>query len=112
MKTIKFAPHLIAQLRDGTKTTTWRLFDDKDLSVGDIVSLVDKESLTEVGTAFVARIVSKSLKEITDEELAEHGYADVDDMYHNLHTYYGDRVTPEAEVKMLTFDQINCPSPH
>lgn len=34
MKTIKFTPELSEQIIAGTKTSTWRLFDDKDLTVG------------------------------------------------------------------------------
>ncbi len=41
MKTLKFASDLSRQILDGTKTSTWRLFDDKDLQVGDELLLVD-----------------------------------------------------------------------
>jgi len=34
MKTLKFAPDLCAQILAGTKTSTWRLFDDKNLMGG------------------------------------------------------------------------------
>lgn len=108
MKTIKFAPHLVAHLRDGTKTTTWRLFDDKDLVVGDVIALVDKESLVHVGTARIASVHAKALGAVTSVELTEHGYPDINAMYDNLRSYYGDRVTPDTEVKMITFDSIAC----
>ena len=107
-KTIKFAPHLVASLRDGSKTTTWRLFDDKDLSVGDEVSFVNKESLETVGTARIVSVCTKPLADVTHEELAEHGYADSDAMYENLFLYYGDRVTPDTEIKMITFSGVTC----
>ena len=108
MKTIKVAPPLIAQLRNGTKTTTWRLFDDKDLTEGDRVTLVDKVSLREVGTAHIASVVVKTLGGVTEAQLREHGYDDADAMYANLRGFYGERVTPETEVKMITFENIVC----
>ena len=44
MKTLKFRHHLVKEILVGRKTTTWRLFDDKDLSVGDPLELLDWES--------------------------------------------------------------------
>ncbi len=44
MKTLKFAPELCEQIITGTKTSTWRLFDDKDLTVGDELQFINKES--------------------------------------------------------------------
>jgi len=38
MKTVKFRPDLAQLIMDGKKTTTWRLFDDKDLQAGDVVN--------------------------------------------------------------------------
>jgi hypothetical protein len=34
MKTLKFKPHLVEQILTGTKTSTWRLFDDKNIMGG------------------------------------------------------------------------------
>ena len=44
MKTIKFTPPLVSKVLDGSKTATWRLFDDKDLQIGDSVALVNKDT--------------------------------------------------------------------
>lgn len=44
MKTIKFRPALAKLIIEGKKTTTWRLFDDKNLQVGDVVELVNWET--------------------------------------------------------------------
>ncbi len=35
MKTMKFRDYLVSKILDGSKTVTWRLFDDKDLQAGD-----------------------------------------------------------------------------
>ena len=39
MKTLKFTPPLVKMILDGNKTTTWRLFDDKDSQPGDKLNL-------------------------------------------------------------------------
>ncbi len=40
MKTLKFKPHLVAQILAGTKTSTWRLFDDKNITGGGFAQLL------------------------------------------------------------------------
>ena len=45
MKTLKFTPELCGQILTGTKTSTWRLFDDKNLTVGDELTFVNKQTL-------------------------------------------------------------------
>jgi hypothetical protein len=40
-KTLKFREELCKLIMEGKKDSTWRLFDDKDLSVGDEVDLVN-----------------------------------------------------------------------
>lgn len=35
MKQIKFANDLVSKILEGSKTATWRLFDDKALQIGD-----------------------------------------------------------------------------
>ena len=44
MKTLKFASHLVQKILSGEKTSTWRLFDDKDLQVGDGLIFVNKDT--------------------------------------------------------------------
>lgn len=44
MKTLKFTLQLCEQILAGTKTSTWRLFDDKDLAVGNELQFVNKET--------------------------------------------------------------------
>jgi hypothetical protein len=41
MKKLKFRHHLVKEIVTGSKTVTWRLFDDKDLQVGDELELID-----------------------------------------------------------------------
>ncbi len=42
MKTLRFENSLRELILAGTKTTTWRLNDEKDISVNDTLSFLDK----------------------------------------------------------------------
>jgi len=50
MKTVKFRDYLVPLVLSGGKTSTWRLFDDKDLSVGDEIEL--REFGADIGFAY------------------------------------------------------------
>jgi hypothetical protein len=41
MKTLKFRDYLVPLILSGSKTATWRLFDDKDLAKGDAIQLLE-----------------------------------------------------------------------
>jgi uncharacterized protein YqfB (UPF0267 family) len=43
-KTLKFQHSLVPQILAGTKTATWRLWDDKNLTTGDIIDFLDTTS--------------------------------------------------------------------
>ena len=65
MKTLKFDPSLVPLVLDGSKTSTWRLFDDKDLQVGDHLSLVNSADKQEFAQAEIIEVREKKLGEIT-----------------------------------------------
>lgn len=67
MKTLKFAPDLVPLILNGSKTSTWKLFDDKDLTEGDELSLVNKESGEEFAKVKVTSIKQTTLGELTDQ---------------------------------------------
>ena len=110
MKTLKFE-HGQAQLIAGGKlTTTWRLYDDKDLSVDDDIRIVDKvdpkntDTWQVVGHAKVNQVVEKRLGEVTSEEMKAHDFGSLDDVLTKYQSYYGDRVTLDDPVKIIYFD--------
>jgi hypothetical protein len=51
MKTLKFAANLVPLILSGEKTSTWRLFDDKDLQVGDELEFINKNTNTTFASA-------------------------------------------------------------
>lgn len=104
MKTIKFREFLAKEILAGEKTSTWRLFDDKDLQTGDRVEFVVWETGEAFGEADIVRVVVKRLGDVTDEDYAGHErFESAQAMLDTYRRYYGDRVTFDTEVKILDF---------
>ena len=104
MKTLKFAPHLVEKIIKGDKTSTWRLFDDKDLKDEDEIIFINKETGENFGIATITSIKVKTLGTLIEEDWIGHEkFASDDEMYATYKKYYGDKIGPESEVKILTF---------
>lgn len=103
-KSLKFEDHLASLIISGEKTTTWRLFDDKDLQVGDIVSLIDNDKDEIFGEAEIVKITEKPFGDITDEDFEGHEkFESKEKMYETYKGYYGDRVNSDSIVKTVKF---------
>lgn len=104
MKTLKFAPHLVEKILTGEKTSTWRLFDDKELTKGDELSFVNKETGEEFGRAVITGLHTKTLGTLTDEDWEGHErFPSEREMYTTYRGYYGDQVNQDSVVKILSF---------
>lgn len=111
MKTLKFDHNLAQLIAEGRKNSTWRLYDDKDLSVDDEIRIVDKinpkdpDSWRVIGHGKVSEVVEKRLGEVTQKDMGGHEtYASQDAMLTTYKGYYGDRVTLDTPVKIIFFD--------
>ncbi len=105
MKTLKFATHLVEKILKGEKTSTWRLFDDKDLQEKDELIFINKETGKNFGTATITSVKVKTLGTLTEEDWIGHErFASEEEMYASYKRYYGDQVGPRSEVKILTFN--------
>jgi len=104
MKTLKFRSHLVKEIQEGRKTVTWRLFDDKDLSLGDQLSLITWETRQRFAKAEITKIREKKLGQIEETDFEGHEkYASLKDMLNHYREYYGDGVTEETLIKMIDF---------
>ncbi|HVU59373.1 MAG TPA: reverse transcriptase-like protein [Candidatus Saccharimonadales bacterium] len=117
MKSLKLDHQLAEAVIAGTKTSTWRLFDDKDLSVGDQVALIDKvdpttpSSWVTIGTAIIDEVLEKPLGKITAADMAGHeAFVSREAMLGTYRHYYGERVTWDTPVKILHFRFTPNPS--
>ena len=110
MKKLKL-DHKSAQLvLAGIKTTTWRLFDDKDLAINDRIELIDKVESTNpaswrvIGEAIITSIVEKRLSEVTNQDMqAGEGFSSRQEMLDLYRAHYGDHVTMDNVVKIIAF---------
>lgn len=110
MKTLKFNHDAAQQILEGKKTTTWRLFDDKDLSVDDRVHIIDKvepdddKSWKVIGEAKVNEVIEKRLGDVTEEYMEGHETFDTKEaMLEHYQKLYGDRVNWDTPVKIVRF---------
>lgn len=104
MKVLKFKKQLVDKILDGSKTSTWRMFDDKDLKVGDIIELLDETSKEKFSEAEIVNIKEKKLREVDEKDFDGHEkYLDSNDMLKKYRGYYGDRVTMDTKIKMIDF---------
>jgi 16S rRNA (adenine1518-N6/adenine1519-N6)-dimethyltransferase len=104
MKTLEFKSHLCDQILDGSKTSTWRLFDDKDLQNGDELEFLNKDTGETFGTATITSLYTKTLGTLEDKDWEGHErFASDEEMYSTYRQYYGDSVDKNTEVKLLSF---------
>lgn len=107
MKKLKFEHSLVEMILDGRKTATWRIFDDKDLQVGDNLELVEFETGEVFAKAEIENIKEKKMNEITEADFSRHEkYPSSDEMLKAYQGYYGDRVNWDTVIKMIDFKLV------
>lgn len=111
MKTLKLDHELAQLIVSGQKTSTWRLFDDKDLSVGDEIELIDKvdphdrSTWYPIGVAHVVTVIEKRLGAITETDSDGHErFENQETMLATYQKYYGSDVSLETPVKIIHFE--------
>jgi len=111
MKKLKLDHRQAVQVAAGENTKTWRLFDDKDLTVNDRVSLIDKveadkpQTWKVIGVARVNKVIEKRLGDITDDDYeGDERFETHEAMLETFKGYYGDNVTWDTPVKIISFD--------
>lgn len=105
MRTIKFRPALAELVLEGKKTTTWRLFDDKDLKVGDEIDLMDSETKEVFSHGAITEVAEKPIKDLNDDDWKGHErFPSEELMYAAYRTYYpGKEIEPDTLVKIIHF---------
>jgi isopentenyl-diphosphate delta-isomerase len=104
MKTLKFKQDLVKLIESGEKTTTFRLFDDKDLEVGDTVDLFVDETGYQFGVMTIIEVIQKTLNALEESDWKGHErYGDEEEMYSQFQKFYGAEVGPATEIKIVRF---------
>lgn len=104
-KTLKFSPDLVPLVLSGEKNSTWRLWDDKDLKVGDVVTLIRRPELTAFAVVKITSCIEKPLGTLTSEDKKGHeSFKDDKEMYETYSGYYKREVGPKTPIKILRFE--------
>jgi ribonuclease HI len=110
VKSLKFEHDAAQRVLKGEKTSTWRLYDDKDLSVNDDVQVIDKvdsshpETWRKLGVAHIDSIIQKRLRDIQPQDYEGHEvFTDRAAMLKTYQHYYGPQVDDQTPVKIIRF---------
>lgn len=107
MKTLKFRKQLSELILKNEKTTTWRIFDDKDIKVGDIMQFLVWETKEVFTNAKITEVVEKTFKELDEQDLDGHEkFESKEEMYSTYSTYYNKKVDENTIVKIIKFELI------
>ena len=106
MKKIKFRPDLIASILDGSRTITWRLFDDKNLSKGDELILVNANTLDAFAKVIIVSVKKTKLGSLSEVEMKGHNYSSKEQMYERFSKLYNKKVDGNCELKIVEFKLI------
>ncbi len=108
MKTLKFYDNLVPLILSGEKISTWRMFDEKDLQVGDDLSLVNKMTGEEFAQAKIVAVREKTLAQLDDADFdaGHERYESKEKMLAAFQSCYGDSVTMDTLVKLISFELL------
>jgi len=103
MKQLKFEEPLPKLILDRQKNTTWRIDDDKDVMLGDQVSLCYNDG-REFARAKVTHVKETTFENLTDEDKQGHEeFSSDENMYQTYSKYYNKEITPKTRVKIIKF---------
>jgi hypothetical protein len=103
-KTLKFAPHLVPLILDGSKTSTWRLWDDKNLAEGDIIDFLESGTNKHIATAKLIKVYEKTLGILTPEDKKGHEqFKSDEEMYQHYKEYYKREVNGDTPLKIINY---------
>lgn len=100
---MKFSGQLMPMILSGEKTCTWRLWDDKNFQIGDVVALIKRPELTKFAKAKITDVREKKMGQISEDDEANIGHEPYPDNYKAYSEYYGREVTAETPVKVIRF---------
>jgi ribonuclease HI len=111
MKKIKLEHRHAQSVLQGEEISTWRLFDDDNLSVNDEIELIDMvevdrpDSWRSIGRATITKIIEKRLGDVQKRDMVgPRPFRGPEAMLEALKEVYGRPVTLATPVKIIFFD--------
>ena len=117
MKSLKFDHDAAQAIVRGERALTVRVRDDKNLSVNDVVTVVDKveadrpETWRVIGIAYINRVLEKRLTDVVTDDMEGHeAYDSPEDMALVLQKSYKADVNTTSVVKFIYFPFLSVNS--
>jgi len=106
-KRLKFHPDLVPLIVNGSKITTWRLFDDKNLQIGDELILVNSKTTEDFSNAKIVLVNETTFEKLTPKDWAGHEkFSSPEEMYKSYSKYYGCAVDQNSLLKIIKYELI------
>ena len=106
-KRLHFSKELVALVLTGKKNSTWRLWDDKNLQLGDIVDFYESKTKKYFTTAKITKVIEKKMGNLKEEDKRGHEeFSNDEEMYRTYSGYYKKDVTPDTLVKICWFELL------
>lgn len=103
MKKLRFSEPLPKLILNGQKNITWRINDDKNIILGDKLSLCYKDG-REFAKVKVILVKETTFGNLTEEDKKGHEKFSSDkEMYETYSKYYNITVGPKTMVKIIKF---------
>ena len=104
MKSLKFREHLVKPILSGEKNITWRFFDEKNLSAGDEIDLINWKTREKFGEAVITDVREKKMAELEEGDFEGYEkFSSREEMYDTYKNYYGEKIGPDTIVKIVRF---------
>lgn len=104
MKNLKFAPDLVPLILSSSKTSTWRLFDDKNLTAGDTLILINRGNGEQFAKAKITSVKGTIMGSLIDQDKEGHEpFGSDEEMYRTYQKYYSRKVSKNTPVKIIRF---------
>lgn len=106
MKKLKFSEPLPDLILSGEKYDTWRINDDKNITIDDVLSLCRNDG-TEFARAKIKWIKRTRFQYLTDEDKKGHeSFATDEEMYKTYSQYYKMDITPDTPLKIIKYELL------
>ena len=105
LKKLKFKNELCSLILKGEKTTTWRIFDDKNIAEGDKFIFINSDTGEEFAKAKITEVKETAFKYLNDNDWDGHEkFSSPEEMYKTYSKYYKTKVTKNTIVKIIKFN--------
>lgn len=106
-QSLKFEPELVELIKLGKKWTTWRLFNDKELKIGQEIDLIARPELEVFARAKIISMEEKTLGTLNEIDRDGHGpVGTIEEMYTKYRKYYKRQVDSNTGVLVIKFQII------